>query len=457
MLAAARIDLFVDESQYWLWGQHLDLGYYSKPPLIAWVIRAFTTMAGSDAPFWVRLPGPLFHGATALILALIAGRLWGRRAAIWTAIVYVTLPFTAVGSILVSTDTVMAPFFAAAILFHLRTIETRAARHALLTGAMIGLAFLAKYAALYALGGMAVAALFSPAARIGWRNAALVVLAFALVAAPNVWWNLTHGLTTVNHTLDNVRWVREADPESGMDLDDLTTFLLGQFAVFGPILVVALIWAIFTGWPRGQRWLVAFVAPVLLIVTVQAFLDRAYANWAISAYFAGTLIVVSLLLARAPWLLAIAVAINLAVTLALPVVTAIGTQWTFGADSPVLHRYLGRAALSRQVLSAAAKTGAGTIVADDRDVLADLFYTGRDSGLAIRAMPFVGRPSNYYEQTFPLAADAQGQVFAVLAGAPTCDGAAVAPIARFDTRGGAFRRVNFAGYLIGADCARNLP
>ena len=40
-------DLFVDEAQYWFWGQTLDWGYYSKPPLIAWILRASTTI-GSD-------------------------------------------------------------------------------------------------------------------------------------------------------------------------------------------------------------------------------------------------------------------------------------------------------------------------------------------------------------------------------------------------------------------------
>ncbi len=28
----------VDEAQYWLWGQTPQLGYYSKPPLIAWIL-----------------------------------------------------------------------------------------------------------------------------------------------------------------------------------------------------------------------------------------------------------------------------------------------------------------------------------------------------------------------------------------------------------------------------------
>jgi len=33
-------DFFVDEAQYWFWSQNLDFGYYSKPPMIAWFIRA---------------------------------------------------------------------------------------------------------------------------------------------------------------------------------------------------------------------------------------------------------------------------------------------------------------------------------------------------------------------------------------------------------------------------------
>ena len=34
------LEFGVDEAQYWLWGQHLDFGYYSKPPLIGWYLRS---------------------------------------------------------------------------------------------------------------------------------------------------------------------------------------------------------------------------------------------------------------------------------------------------------------------------------------------------------------------------------------------------------------------------------
>src|SRR5678816_3966763 len=32
-----RIDMSEDEAHYWEWSRHLDYGYYSKPPGIAWV------------------------------------------------------------------------------------------------------------------------------------------------------------------------------------------------------------------------------------------------------------------------------------------------------------------------------------------------------------------------------------------------------------------------------------
>jgi 4-amino-4-deoxy-L-arabinose transferase-like glycosyltransferase len=74
LLPFDRADLFVDDAQYWFWGQSLAWGYYSKPPLIAWTLRASTDI-GSDAPFWIRLPLPLIHGLTAVVMAFVGRRL----------------------------------------------------------------------------------------------------------------------------------------------------------------------------------------------------------------------------------------------------------------------------------------------------------------------------------------------------------------------------------------------
>ncbi|MBC7667769.1 MAG: 4-amino-4-deoxy-L-arabinose transferase, partial [Gemmatimonadaceae bacterium] len=35
-LFTTPLELYPDEAQYWLWSRHLDFGYFSKPPMIAW-------------------------------------------------------------------------------------------------------------------------------------------------------------------------------------------------------------------------------------------------------------------------------------------------------------------------------------------------------------------------------------------------------------------------------------
>ncbi|MCY1127855.1 glycosyltransferase family 39 protein [Frigidibacter sp. RF13] len=452
LLAFNRADLFVDESQYWLWGQNLDLGYYSKPPLIGWLIRAVTDLAGNDSPFWVRMPGAVLHAVTALLLALAAERLAGPRAAFWTAVSYATLPFVAVGSLLISTDTVMAPFYALALLAWLRLMDSRTPGWALTAGAAIGAAFLAKYAAIYFLLGVALAAGLTREGRIGWKNALLLLAAFGLVISPNVVWNLTHDLTTVSHTMDNVGWVRSDAPASSLNPAGLAEFFFSQFAVFGPVLFATLLISYVSGWRVGgtERALVLASLPPLLVVSVQALMEKAYANWALAAYFAGCLLVVPSLVRRWPRLLPASVAVNGTIAILLPVLTALA-PWPERDGAPLMKRYLGRAELSREIIAVARAEGVGLIYADDRDILADLFYTGEGQGLAFAAPRPTGRPRNYYEQIYPLPQD-HGRMLAVIAAAPVCDGGILAPLRAFDLSGGAYAGRTLAAYLVPEGC-----
>lgn len=401
LLAFNKTDLFVDEAQYWLWGQELAFGYYSKPPMIGWVIRAFTEL-GSDAPFWVRLPAPLFHAATALILGHIAARLFGVRTAIVTALAYVTLPMVAVGSLLVSTDTIMFPFLAAALAGYLRTLDHRETSTALLTGAALGLAFLAKYAAIYYVISSILLALALPAGRPGWRASVAIAAAFLVTISPNLIWNLANGFTTVQHTLDNADWVRDPAARAGLNLAGLIEFIAAQFAVFGPILFAALLISA-TKWRQlgaPSRRLILFSLPIIAIVCVQALLAQAYANWAASAYLAGTLVVIPWLMKQhRAWLIASFV-INGALSLIFPLATT-APEVLQTNNQPLLNRYIGRTAMTQTILKIANDKALTTIVASDRDILADLFYTARTTPVEIFALPSRGRAPNHYARRYP--------------------------------------------------------
>lgn len=417
MLASNKTDLFVDEAQYWLWGQELAFGYYSKPPMIGWVIRAFTEIGGSDSAFWIRLPGPLLHGATALILAAITAPRFGREAAIWVAAGYLTLPMVTVGSLLISTDTIMVPFVALALGAWLRGLELGGSRNwAILAGASLGIGFLGKYAAIYFIICAALAAMLMWEARPG-RKAALAGLAAFLVAiSPNILWNLFNGLSTVEHTLDNADWVRDPGEKAELNLAGLAEFLGSQLAVFGPIFFVCLIFVAtrFRRLPTDGRILLLFSIPIIAIVSVQALLSQAYANWAATAYVAGTILVIPWLLdGRRGWLWT-SMGVHGALALMLPFMTVFGTGWRVGLEGDyILARYLGRSDASQMIVAAAAQEDLDVIVADNRDILADLFHATKGSHLAIFARPVTGRAPNHYVLKHSMPLDLAGDVLLV--------------------------------------------
>src|SRR5215204_1389273 len=69
------IDLSGDEAQYWDWSRRLDLSYYSKGPLVAYIIRASCAVFGDTMPA-VRLPALVLGTGTLVVTYLLARKLF---------------------------------------------------------------------------------------------------------------------------------------------------------------------------------------------------------------------------------------------------------------------------------------------------------------------------------------------------------------------------------------------
>ncbi|HEY5337770.1 MAG TPA: glycosyltransferase family 39 protein [Rhizomicrobium sp.] len=290
VLLLSPLDLYPDEAQYWWWSQNPAWGYFSKPPMIAWVIWLTTAVFGENE--WaIRLGSPLLHAVTALFVFGIARRLFDdARIGLWSALAYLTTPGVSYSSGLISTDVPLLFFWAGALYGFVRAMEDPRWRWVLLTGIAFGLGLEAKYAMFYFLLCAGIAALVSPTARrvvLSGRGAAILVIGLLLLL-PNVLWNAAHHFPTVAHTESNADW-----DHARYSIMGLVSFIGGQFGVFGPFLMVGLLlgfWKLARGPEReeGRLILAAFCAPPLILIIVQSFISEANANWAATAYVAAT-------------------------------------------------------------------------------------------------------------------------------------------------------------------------
>src|SRR5204863_2216250 len=64
LLTETTLSLSTDEAHCWDWSRHLDWCYYSKGPLVAWMIRASCWLAGGDTMAAVRFPAVLCAALT---------------------------------------------------------------------------------------------------------------------------------------------------------------------------------------------------------------------------------------------------------------------------------------------------------------------------------------------------------------------------------------------------------
>jgi 4-amino-4-deoxy-L-arabinose transferase-like glycosyltransferase len=439
VLALTPTDLFLDEAQYWAWAQDLEWGYFSKPPLIAAVIGATTGLAGSDAEVWVRLGAPLFHGATALILAA-----WARsvdpRAGVWVAAVYLSMPVLAVGSWIISTDTIMAPFLAGALWAWWRHLDSGSRAAAIAAGVLAGLATMGKYAGVYVWLAVAVAA-FVPSLRPGRRGLWLAVAAYAVVVAPNIVWNVQHGLVTFSHIADN------ASAGRGLSANwrGLAEFLIAQAFVIGPVFFIVWLGVLRRRTTRLQSFLLAASVPVLALVTVQSFTAEANANWAFAAYPAAALLVGLQLAGRARTWLFGGLAVNGAVVAAVTAVILWPDLMPRASD-----RYMARTEVMEEVIAMA---GGRPIVAEERELLADLVYAAGvlDAPVEIYALRRVGPPRHWYDMAIPRPSDVTA-VYLTTGRSPKCLGDDMFPQATITPEAGAYAGRTLALFVLPDAC-----
>lgn len=306
--AIVPLDLVHDEAYYWDWSRQLDWGYYSKPPMIAWLIAASTSLGGSTA-FFVRLPAVLLSSGGLLAIWALASRLYGSKAGFWATALWAFTPGNAVVSLLMTIDAPFLCFWSVALFAFWRMIERPERRTGWLLAAIAatGLGILSKQTML---GFLPLAGIFLLLGREDRRELlrpAFWIWAFGsvLFLTPVVWWNWQHNWITIEHTSSHF--------SGGSDsvLRRLVVFLefLGsQFGVASPVtafLFAACVVAVLcrvakSGWianlGRRERYLFCFSGLPMLGVLCLALTQRVEPNWPAGFFPAGVILLTGWLL-----------------------------------------------------------------------------------------------------------------------------------------------------------------
>jgi hypothetical protein len=209
LISECPLDLVPDEAHYWDWSRHLDWSYYSKGPLVAWLIRGSCELAGSwsehligNQMLAVRLPAVLCGTLLLTSLYVLTVQVYRRESwAVAVVALALTLPLIAAGSSLMTID---APYtccwgWALVLAHHAIFRPNRWAWP--LAGLVLGIGILAKYTMILFVPAVGLFLLTTPGYRrqLLQRGFWFMCLIGAACCLPILIWNMQHDWVSLRH------------------------------------------------------------------------------------------------------------------------------------------------------------------------------------------------------------------------------------------------------------------
>ncbi len=320
-----QIGLVADEAYYWLWSKHLAASYRDKGPAIAWTIALGTRLFG-DTVFGIRFFAVLLSGVVAWLIFVLSRRLYDERTALWCVLMMLVTPIMAVGSILMTIDTLSVFFWALAVLIFWNALHSDRVLPWFWLGLAIGAGFLAKFTNGVQLACIGLFLLWSKEHRplLFSRKLFVMLAAFGLASTPILWWNFQTG------------WVHAMALQSrsgvehsfGIHPSQTLRFIGEQFGVLSPLFAAGIVVAaagllLKQSGDLRMRFLLSQFLPVYGLFLFFALNSAGHANWTVPAMVTGIILTVVFwreLIARRPawrWGVGAALAVATAMTAVL--------------------------------------------------------------------------------------------------------------------------------------------
>jgi 4-amino-4-deoxy-L-arabinose transferase-like glycosyltransferase len=291
------LDLAPDEAHYWEWSRRLDLSYYSKGPVIAYIIAFFTSIFG-NSELGVRIGAVIISSLLTVVVFSFTRRLFkSERPAFFAALIPHITPLFAAGSILMTTDSPLILFWGLSINTFFEALENKKSAYWLLSGILIGLGFLSKYTMALLYPSLFLFLFFSGNDRVWlWRkDPYLMILASLVIVSPIFLWNSQNDWVGFRHVAGQSHIMEGWELSSKYFFD----FLASQSGILSPLIFIGLLFSMIKTGVEGlkgrREYLLLFLtsAPVFLFFLIKSVQGKVLGNWAAPAYVTGFIALVA--------------------------------------------------------------------------------------------------------------------------------------------------------------------
>jgi membrane-associated phospholipid phosphatase len=286
-------DLSPDEAQYWTWSKHIDWSYYSKGPMIAYLIYLGTSLFG-DTVFGVRIFAVVFSAGSSLLLYRIGKDLYNEKTGLASALLVQIVPLYSVYGILFTIDSPFIFFWSLSLyLFH-KLIQRQPDEirslpfdyHWALLGISVGLGLLTKYTmAFFLISGSLFMLSSRDTRKLFTTPGPYIALIISLVVfSPVIFWNAAHGWVTLKHTAGQAHVAEGFMISAGSFFE----FVGSQLGVITPVLFILILTAL---WKMRKTRAGAFLfwlsIPTMCFFALKSLQGKVQGNWALPAYATG--------------------------------------------------------------------------------------------------------------------------------------------------------------------------
>ncbi len=361
---SGHIDLSTEEAQYWLWSKYLDLSYYSKPPLIAYM-NALSTYIFGDTELGVRINAIVIGFLIGILTYFFTIELFKEKIekkkdleilAFLSSVFISAIPAYELASILFLTDSPLALFWLLTLFLLWKALKENKPVFWIFSGISAGLGFLSKYSMVFILPPFLLFLYFfrRDIFKNKWFYISIGIA--SLFTLPVIVWNIQHDFVSFKH-VSSLEGSHVKEISLSKSLQYIGDYIAGQIAINSVFFFPFFAYALYRGFKDRKKEEIFFqwIFPVFIFLffIYVAFKKRVEANWPAFAYVSLYTLAIFYIFLR-KWFKSLAFAFVLSATSLVilfytPILDKIGLGWILPPEKDPTKRLVGWKGLGKEV------------------------------------------------------------------------------------------------------------